>query len=64
MASVNPVWKVARAVAKLATSSDLLGLRAVTKSTAFMEIVHGNAKIASSLRKKAEEALDAVARLS
>jgi hypothetical protein len=50
-------------LAGLAASSDLTDLRAVVKSSAFMEIVHGNAKTASVLRKKAEEALDAVERV-
>ena len=47
-------------LAGLAARSDLFALRTVMKSPAFMEIVHGNAKAASVLRKKAEEALDAV----
>lgn len=50
-------------LAGLAAPSDLVNLRAVAKSPAFMEIVHGNAKSASTLRKKAEEALDAVQRM-
>lgn len=48
----------------LATPSDLKHLHAVTKSSAFIEIVHGNAKSASTLRKKAAEAIDAVEKLS
>lgn len=47
----------------LAAPSDLVGLRAVAKSPAFMDIVHGNAKAASVLRKKAEEAIDTAARM-
>jgi hypothetical protein len=50
-------------LAGLAAPSDLKSLRAVAKSPALMEIVHGNAKTASTLRKKAEEAIDAVERM-
>lgn len=50
-------------LAGLAARSDLHDLRAVMKSPAFMEITHGNAKTASVLRKRAEEALEAVERL-
>lgn len=50
-------------LAGLAAPSDLAALRTVAKSTAFMEIVHGNAKAASVLRRKAEDAIDAVERL-
>ncbi len=51
-------------LAGLAAPSDLVSLRAIAKSPAFMEIVHGNAKAASALRKKADEALDFVTRTS
>jgi hypothetical protein len=44
-------------LAGLAASSDFEALQAVVKSSAFMEITHGNAKVASVLRKKADEAL-------
>lgn len=47
-------------LAGLAAPSDLVNLRAVVKSSAFMEIVHGNAKAASVLRTLADEAVDAV----
>lgn len=48
----------------LAAPSDLVDLRAVVKSPAFMELVHGNAKAASVLRKKAAEAIDDTERMS
>lgn len=51
-------------LAALAAPSDLVDLRAVVKSPAFVEIVHGNAKAAAVLRKQAQEAIDAVTGMS
>lgn len=51
-------------LAGLAAPSDFKCLRFIVKSSAFMEIVRGNTKAASSLRKMAEEAVNAVERIS
>lgn len=51
-------------LAGLAAPSDLTALRAVMKSPAFLEIARSNAKVASVLRKKAQEAIDAVEKIS